>query len=281
MKKYLYIAAAVLMLSGCQKEELAPKPIETIATEAVETTTAETTIAETETSVAETKEEVATPELEYVDGVLVIPTEFPTFEDGKPHKLYFYADEKGMTKDTFINITVPEHGIASVSFPVRFIEESPEDLHEIGETGIVLNTAEDREIIWDYATNPGYLPEGSYARIAIAHGVVGIIDCEGNMSGTTPTIDELKAVASNYNLGVTEPIFEDVSKDGSTVYTVYCGTPAPINPDVDKESFNYLGAMSVRFKDGRAQGTYYCHSGKLSESQKYASYTVQSLRFED
>lgn len=280
MKKYLYIATAVMMLSACGKEDLAPKPMETIETTAIETRVEETTIAETEEAIEETEEEVATPDLEYVDGVLVIPTEFPTFEDGKPHRLYFYADEKGMTKDTFINISLPEHGIASVSFPVRFIEDTPEDLQIIGTEGITLHTEEDRELVWDYASSPTtYLPEGSYARISIAHGLVGIVDCEGTIAGDTPTLDELKKVASVYNLGITEPIFQDTSKDGSTVFTVYCATPAPINPDIDKENFNYFGAMSVRFKDGKAQGTYYCHYDKLSEAQKYASYTVQSLRF--
>ena len=215
-----------------------------------------------------------------VDGVLVIPTEFPTFEDGKPHKLYFYADEEGMTADTFTSISNPELGIQSVSFPSRFIEETSKDLQFIGDSKITL-TMETGETIYDYASIPDLLPEGSYARLVPAHGIVGIIDCETTIEGTSPTMDEMQKIASNYNLATVDPIFADTSKDGSTVYTVYCATPAPYNAEVDTENINWMGAMSIRFKDGRAQGTYYCFYKKLSQAQKYASYIVQSLRFTD
>ena len=68
MRKYIYIAAAVMLLSGCQKEDLSPKPIEpieTIATEAAETTEAETTVAETENTTEESEEEIASPGLRW------------------------------------------------------------------------------------------------------------------------------------------------------------------------------------------------------------------------
>lgn len=282
MRKFLYIAAAVLMLSGCQKEELAPKPIETTTAEIIETTEAETTVAATEESVEATEEEVATPELQYVDGVLVIPSEFPTFEDGKPHTLYFYADENGMTKDTFINISVPEHDIASVSFPIRFIEDSKDELIPANDDGTwTLNTDEDRYKVYDYSTMPDYLPEGSWSRYVPAYGIIGIIDCEATISGDIPTEDEMKNVGSKYGLISGGPIFEDLSKDGSRVFTSYCATPAPYNPKFE-DSYNYYGAFSIRFtKEGQAQGTFYCHVDDLKISQKYASYTVQSLRFAD
>lgn len=210
------------------------------------------------------------------DDVVIVPTKFEIFEDGKSHNVLYYADTEHTYFNDFTSVSRPDLGINSVSFISAFVDAEGENLHAIDADGsFTINSEADARKVYDYAS-VDWLDDNEYARFIPTDGKVGIINKDFELDGESPTVEEMKKLGAMYKLIVTDPVFQDTTKDGNTVFSCLCGAEAAANSDV-----KYYGVMTVRFKSGEAQGVYYVLRGDLEENFRYANYTIQSLSFVD
>jgi len=284
MKKQMYIGVAAalsaMMLFGCGKKEDVIQPLSLEATTAVETdaveTTAETTAETTETATTEASE----PETEVVEFIYVpSPKEFEVFYDGEPHEVLFYADEERTLFSSFTSVSRPDLGIKSVSFPSLFVEEEGYELGKLVNDTYVFNSEEDSRKIYDFASYSS-IEDSEYIRIIPVDGRVGIISIPTDIDPSKEEI-EFEDFYPFRKLHRFDPadwedieIFEDVTRDGNTVYGFYICSE-------DIKDMIFEGFACVRIQDGKMEGAYYL----LHESYEFRfllkDYLIQSLVFED
>lgn len=263
MRKYLYITAAVIMLAGCAKKDLAPQP--------VETATVETTIAET-TTVAETE---ATEEAT-VETQVIIPTKFEVYKDEEPHYLMYYADEEHTYFNSFTSVSAPELGIESVSLLTDFVGPTGDDLHPYLQEGIKINE-QTADYIFDYATLEE-IPDNEFHRFGFNMGQCGIFSRDFSLGSSVPTADEIISFCNNELYLLSNGDFNvETTPDGDTVYVLPVGFTLTRADDSLKV---YVGFAIVRFLDNKAAGVYSCFNTEdFSIASHYADYTLQSLEY--
>jgi len=205
--------------------------------------------------------------------------EFEIFYDGEPHQVLFYADEKETLYTTFTSVSRPDLGIKSVSFPSLFVEEEGYELGKLVNDTYVFNTAEDSSKIYDFASYSD-IDDSEYIRMIPVDGRVGIIIIPTDVDPSKEEI-EFEDFYPFRKLHRFDPydwekveIFEDVTRDGNTVYGFYIGAQ-------DIQDVHYDGYACVRIHDGRMEGAYYMLRDYYPNRLLLKDYLIQSLLFED
>lgn len=264
MRKYIFIAAMAVALSGCQKEDLSPMPIETVETAEVETTEVETTDAEEES----TEETVETK--------VIIPDKFEVYTDGEPHYLMYYADEEKTFFNTFTSITAPEQNIKNVSFLYYYVDPKEGELQSVENDTVKINE-ETKNLLYDYSTL-SMLPDNEFHRFGASVGCCGTFSRPFTYEGDEPTIEEMgRFVNESVYVGSDGTYEVKQSIDGSDVY-VLPGNSYIVNSDGSQ--YIYPGFTMMRIKDGMAEGIYCCiNSNEKEDAVQIANYTIQTLEF--